>query len=608
MVVPAKQRLLVLGLLLPHVRCFSVGTSAAHPPCGGAPPSARRINTASCVLADDAVKATEHAVEATVHAVEATEHATRLVDALKCAVADSRRVDELVTLFEYNGKVEAAGAEYVGQGAVKRFFSTVLAGAELTRLELLDAPTSDGAGDTVVHLALTSEAGQHEVALVANFESGLVRELQLQEVRAPAGAAPLLAPPSLTASGGADGPKWETFDGRVRQKIWQRESCFAAGNTFIKETLELSTGRLIVIVDQTVWGLYGEQMEAWAQSVELRLDAIVTPGNEDHKTLETFTFLLDELKRTDPLRRSEPVLAVGGGVLTDTAGFACACWRRGVPWARMPTTLLGMVDASVGIKVAINYHRKNGVGHFYSPTHTFIDPSFLATVSPPDIRSGCGEIMKAALVHDERIWRLMSEHGERLIEERFMGSAEASEVIKLSVDAMLECIGPDLWEEALLRPMDFGHSFSRTLETDERFQLRHGEAVAIDCVFNSLIAEQKGLLPAAQVDALLDLYVKLGLPCSIDGITADTYKRARNDIIVHRDGLLRAPLPGGAIGTCVYVDDMSDDEIERAFARLTAFMERNPQACWDVSKSFNPLASASPGALNPTTSPSHEAQ
>ena len=530
-----------------------------------------------------------------------TEHATALINALELAIADRRRVDELVTLFEYNAKVEAAGAEYVGQGAVKRFFSTMLTETELTGLELLDAPTSHGASDTVMNIALTSEAGQHEVALVADFSGGgLVRSLQLQEVRAPAGATPLLAPPSLSASGGADGPKWETFDGRVRQKIWQRESCFAPGNTFIKETLELSTGRLIMIVDQNVWDLYGEQMEAWAQSVELKLDAVVTPGNEDHKTLETFTFLLDELKRTDPLRRSEPVLAVGGGVLTDTAGFACACWRRGVPWARMPTTLLGMVDASVGIKVAINYHRKNGVGHFYSPIHTFIDEAFLRTVPLADIRSGVGEIMKAALVHDERIWRLMVEHGERLIEERFMGSAEASEVIKLSVDAMLECIGPDLWEEALLRPMDFGHSFSRTLETDERFQLRHGEAVAIDCIFNALIAEQKGLLPPAQVDDLLALYATLGLPCSIDGITAETYKRARNDIIVHRDGLLRAPLPGGAIGTCVYVDDLSDDEIERAFARLTAFMERNPQACWDVTKSFNPLASASPGALNPT--------
>ena len=167
-----------------------------------------------------------------------------------------------------------------------------------------------------------------------------------------------------------------------------------------------------------------------------------------------------------------------------------------------------MVDASVGIKVAVNYHRKNGVGHFFSPTHTFVDRSFLPTVSKPDIRSGVGEIMKAALIHDVRIWDLVKTHGERMIGERFQGSAEADEVIKLSVDAMLECIGPDLWEEALLRPMDFGHSFSRTLETDERFQLRHGEAVAIDCVFNSLIAEQKGLLPAAQ----LACWCRGGLP------------------------------------------------------------------------------------------------
>lgn len=166
-----------------------------------------------------------------------------------------------------------------------------------------------------------------------------------------------------------------------------------------------------------------------------------------------------------------------------------------------------------------------------------------------------------------------------------MHSDEANMVIKLSIDAMLECIGPDLWEEALLRPMDFGHSFSRTLEADERFYLRHGEAVAIDCVMNALIAEQKGLLPTDEADDVLELYAKLGLPCSIRGITAETYKRARDEIIVHRDGLLRAPLPKG-IGECAYADEMSDEEIEAAFARLEDFMARNPQTMWDPSKSF----------------------
>jgi len=285
------------------------------------------------------------------------------------------------------------------------------------------------------------------------------------------------------------------------------------------------------------------------------------------------------------LRRSEPVLAIGGGVLTDTAGFACACWRRGIPWCRLPTTLLGIVDASVGIKVAINYHRKNGVGHFFSPIHTFVDTAFLETVTPADIRSGCGEIMKAALIHDKRLYELMDVHGERLIRERFQYSPEAKRVVKLSIDAMLECIGPDLWEEALLRPMDFGHTFSRTLEADNRFYLRHGEAVAIDCIMNALIAEQKGLLPTEQADSLLALYARLGLPCSIRGITAATYKKARDEIVVHRDGLLRAPLPAG-IGHCVYVDEMTNDEIEGAFARLEDFMAANPETMWDPSKSF----------------------
>ena len=124
------------------------------------------------------------------------------------------------------------------------------------------------------------------------------------------------------------------------------------------------------------------------------------------------------------------------------------------------------------------------------------------------------------------------------------------------------------------------------MEADERFQLRHGEAVAIDCVMNSCIAEVKGLLPSAQADALLETYARLGLPCSIQGITAETYKRARDEIIVHRDGLLRAPLPAG-IGGCSYVDDMSDEEIDTAFARLQAFMDDNPHTYWDLSKSFN---------------------
>ena len=227
----------------------------------------------------------------------------------------------------------------------------------------------------------------------------------------------------------------------------------------------------------------------------------------------------------------------------------------------------------------------SGVGHFFSPLHTFIDPAFLPTVTTADILSGCGEIMKAALVHDGTLFDLMEAHGARLIDKKFVDDPVADDVIKRSVDTMLECIGPDLWEESLLRPMDYGHSFSRTLETTEAFKLRHGEAVAIDCIMNSMIANDKGLLSDADTDRVLDLYATLGLPCSIEGITAETYKRAAREITVHRDGILRAPLPNG-IGKCAYTDEMTDDEIERAFAKLSEFIDAHPETKWDPSKSF----------------------
>jgi len=503
------------------------------------------------------------------------------------ALDDRRRVDELVTQFEYSGvvSVPGEGQQYEGQGAVKRFLTTLLVDNTVRSTHI------DASGMVVV-VALSDATGRPRELHLRPVSRGsvvagttLISELHVDELAADTPVAPLFATAPATVDGERTGPKWETYDGRVRQRIWQHEDVFSPGNFFLKNTMELTTGRLIMIVDETVWGLYGEKVRAWGESVSLEIEPIVAAGNEDQKTLETFAYMLDELKRADPLRRSEPVLAVGGGVLTDTAGFACACWRRGIPWCRLPTTLLGIVDASVGIKVAINYHRKNGVGHFFSPIHTFVDTAFLGTVPIPDIRSGVGEIMKAALIHDHRLYELMDQHGERLIGERFQSSPEAARVIKLSIDAMLECIGPDLWEEALLRPMDFGHSFSRTLEADERFYLRHGEAVAIDCIMSSLVAEQKGLLPTEQATALLELYARLGLPCSISGITAETYKKARDEIIVHRDGLLRAPLPAG-VGDCGYVDDISDEEIEAAFARLKRFMAANPQTMWDPSKSF----------------------
>ena len=164
----------------------------------------------------------------TVHtmATETPVHVTRLVDALSRAVSDRRRVDELVTLFEYDGVVEAAGERYSGQGAVKRFFSSLLLENGFTSMEVLTEPSSKGPDDAALRLGLTSATGTDEVALLLKFSKGLVRECHLQAAEGACSPAGCLLPSALEPSENGGGPKWETFDGRVRQKIWQRPGAF----------------------------------------------------------------------------------------------------------------------------------------------------------------------------------------------------------------------------------------------------------------------------------------------------------------------------------------------------------------------------------------------
>ena len=223
------------------------------------------------------------------------------------ALQDRRRVDELVTNFEYGGvvSVPAEGQTYEGQGAVKRFLTTLLVDHEVREVALAE---SEGSGQ--LRVALNDAVGVPRDLLLhpkADGTHGLISSLSVRESSAPPNAAPLFGSASGEV-GKLSGPKWETYDGRVRQRIWQHTDIFAAGNRFLPQTMELTTGRLIMIVDDTVWRLYGDKLTTWAESVNLRLDPVIAPGNENHKTLETFTYMLDELKRTDPLRRSEPVL------------------------------------------------------------------------------------------------------------------------------------------------------------------------------------------------------------------------------------------------------------------------------------------------------------
>jgi 3-dehydroquinate synthase len=175
------------------------------------------------------------------------------------------------------------------------------------------------------------------------------------------------------------------------------------------------------------------------------------------------------------LRRREPFLAIGGGVLLDIAGMAASLYRRGVPFVRVPTTLLAIVDASVGVKNGVDYccavtdeTYKNRVGSFYAPSACLLDNSFIATQDARNISNGFGEILKLALVRSSDLFELLETHGAALVESRFTPTASvpmgvSDRIIELSIQIMLEELGPNLWEYKLERCVDYGKSTIRRL-------------------------------------------------------------------------------------------------------------------------------------------------
>ena len=168
------------------------------------------------------------------------------------------------------------------------------------------------------------------------------------------------------------------------------------------------------------------------------------------------------------LRRREPFLAIGGGVVLDIAGMAACMYRRGVPFVRVPTTLLAIVDASVGVKNGVDYcccvtdeTYKNRVGSFYAPSSCLLDTSFITTQDARNVSNGFGEIMKLALVRSADLFEILETHGKGLVDCRFGSNGSvpdgvAQRVIELSIQIMLEELGPNLWEKTLERCVDYG--------------------------------------------------------------------------------------------------------------------------------------------------------
>ena len=353
---------------------------------------------------------------------------------------------------------------------------------------------------------------------------------------------------------------------RIAYDLVYVDGVFDKGNIDLADCYR-DYGRALMVIDETVYRLYRTQIDGYFAHHGIDLTVVGVQIRETAKSLATFERIVDEFNAFG-LRRTEPVLVVGGGLTTDVAGFACASYRRNTPYIRIPTTLIGLIDASVSIKVAVNFGKhKNRLGAYHASQRVFLDFSFLATLPEDQVRNGMAELIKISVVGHSEIFDMLAEHGADLLRTRFghlEGSADLRAVgdrlTYAAIATMLELEAPNLHEIDLDRVIAFGHTWSPTLELTPPTPFFHGHAINIDMALSVTLAERRGHITADERDRVLGVMSGLGLALDSEYLTPDLLTAATSAILNTRDGLLRAAVPD-PIGTCRFLNDVTVDEL-----------------------------------------------
>ncbi|WP_445631100.1 sedoheptulose 7-phosphate cyclase [Nostoc sp. DSM 114167] len=342
-------------------------------------------------------------------------------------------------------------------------------------------------------------------------------------------------------------------------------------------------GRCLIVIDANVNELYGDQIRSYFRHYDIELTVFPIIITEPAKTLATFEKIVDAFSNFG-LVRKEPVLVVGGGLVTDVAGFACAAYRRKSNYIRIPTTLIGLIDAGVAIKVAVNHRKeKNRLGAYHAPLKVILDFSFLKTLPTAQVRNGMAELVKIAVVSNSEVFELLYEYGEELLSTHF-GYVNATPEIKEiahkvnyeAIKTMLELETPNLHEIDLDRVIAYGHTWSPTLELAPQIPLYHGHAVNIDMALSATIAAQRGYISTQERDRILDLMSRIGLSLDHPLLDGDLLWYATQSISLTRDGKQRAAMPR-PIGECFFANDLTREELDAALAEHKRLCTKYPR-------------------------------
>ncbi len=323
--------------------------------------------------------------------------------------------------------------------------------------------------------------------------------------------------------------------------------------------------KALVIIDHNVESLYGPEITKFFSSQNIDYKIITNNANENQKDISS-AIKICKVAQNFGIKRDSFFIAIGGGITMDIVGLAAALYRRKISYIRIPTTLVGLIDAGVGIKVGVNLDEsKNLLGHYYAPHSVFVDQSFLTTLTLTEIRCGLYEMIKMAIVRSDLLFSLIEESYLDYLRKNF--GEQTQQINYLSAQLMMEELEPNLHEHILERLVDFGHTFSPYIETSNNYSILHGEAVGLDILISTHIAFQRKILKETDFDRIINLAKAIGFS-NKPLIEHQSLFNSLDDIRKHRAGNLNLVLPIST-GSALFTNKCSESEIKKALDFLS---------------------------------------
>ena len=326
-----------------------------------------------------------------------------------------------------------------------------------------------------------------------------------------------------------------------------------AGGDLLRKHVPGNTA--LVVTNETVAPLYLDRVvAALSEGGEIRVETVVLPDGEEHKNVDVLMKVFD--KALDArLDRQTTFVALGGGVIGDMTGFAAASYQRGVHFVQIPTTVMAMVDSSVGGKTGVNHPAgKNMIGAFYQPRCVLVDTDTLSTLPDREYKSGMAEVVKYGLIRDADFfeWQernvdaLMARDGDVVVKAIERSCVNKAEVVAL-----------DEKEGGVRATLNLGHTFGHAIETGIGYgEWLHGEAVSVGMVMAADMSERLGWIDESVARRTLDLLKKFDLPTDVpERMTVETFEKLMAVDKKAANGKLRLILLKGDLGGCVFTAD-----------------------------------------------------